>query len=275
MDKLTENIKQLKNYVPDFYNEDIADILLTSHSTRIEGNLMTFSQVEKFITSGVPTNKQSMHFHNMVQDHQNAIALMKSYSGDILTEQKIKAIGGAVMKNTGGPTNHVLGTYDTTKGDYRFGLAHGGTQKTYIDHTKVEPEMKKLISFLNKELKRDLSINETSDVAFYAHYQFVQIHPFGDGNGRTSRILMNHCLLEKGLPMGYVMEKDKIKYFNALNSARNKADVNIFNSFMFQQYKSSIVERIEKYKSLQKIASKKKSKTIKSKNSGMSFSVLG
>ena len=61
-----------------------------------------------------------------------------------------------------------------------------------------------------------------------AHAQFESIHPFLDGNGRIGRILivlmaMKYNLLEK--PLFFVseeLEKERIRYYNTLNSTRNK-----------------------------------------------------
>ena len=56
-------------------------------------------------------------------------------------------------------------------------------------------------------------------VAAKAHYDFVLIHPFDDGNGRMARLLMNLILIEYGFPPAIVKTEDKANYFSALRQA--------------------------------------------------------
>lgn len=272
--KIDKLISELRNYVTDFSNEDIASNLLSAHSTRIEGNLMSISDIENFLTNQIPNGQHSILNYYMIDDHKRAIELMKTYLiKDYLSEENLKSIAAQVMLNTGGVTKHVLGEYDTTKGDYRLGLAHAG-KKTFVNHEKIPGLSQKLISDLNSYLKQNLNTSEALVVAFYSHYQLIQIHPFGDGNGRTSRILMNYCLLKKDLPMAYVFEEDKIEYYKALNDTSKHNDLNIINDFMFDQYEKSLIQRLENYKALEKEANNKQTKKIKTKKGGLSMSVL-
>ncbi len=48
------------------------------------------------------------------------------------------------------------------------------------------------------------------------HGEFVKIHPFIDGNGRTSRVIMNWILMKNKFPMFYVELRDKIHYYEAI-----------------------------------------------------------
>jgi len=56
-------------------------------------------------------------------------------------------------------------------------------------------------------------------LAALLHYWFVRIHPFDDGNGRMSRLLMNYVLLKHNLPPVIVKSADKKNYLSALNQA--------------------------------------------------------
>jgi len=71
---------------------------------------------------------------------------------------------------------------------------------------------------------------------FKVHFDFVSIHPFGDGNGRASRLLMNFVQCYFGLPLSIVFKQDRIKYINALEDARSKENLKPFYDFMNKQY---------------------------------------
>ena len=55
------------------------------------------------------------------------------------------------------------------------------------------------------------------ELAAWTHAEFVRIHPFLDGNGRTSRLLMNYRLMENGFLPIYIAKEDRLAYYNALD----------------------------------------------------------
>ena len=78
-------------------------------------------------------------------------------------------------------------------------------------------KMGELIQWFNTEIeKKEL---HPVTLAALLHYKFVLIHPFDDGNGRISRLLMNYVLLKNNLPPVIIKTQDKKKYLNALNQA--------------------------------------------------------
>ena len=85
-------------------------------------------------------------------------------------------------------------------------------------------------------------------LAFDAHFELVSIHPFYDGNGWTSRLLMNFIQQYFGLPLTIVFSEDKAEYFDALEAARDKEDQAIFRKFMFGQFEKQLEQEIQKFK---------------------------
>lgn len=75
---------------------------------------------------------------------------------------------------------------------------------------KVESLMNQLVSFLNES-----SLNPV-ELAARAHYTFEKIHPFGDGNGRVGRLLMNYILWRSGYPLLIIEYKKRKSYYKAL-----------------------------------------------------------
>ena len=75
-------------------------------------------------------------------------------------------------------------------------------------------------------------LRQQLELAFKAHQRLVSIHPFNDGNGRTSRLLMNYVQRSYGQPLTIVFREDRQAYFEALEQSRVAQDLTAFIDFM-------------------------------------------
>ena len=91
------------------------------------------------------------------------------------------------------------------------------------DWQDIPQLMKDFIKWYNKEKKRSPSIHPV-ELAAKAHYRFVKIHPFGDGNGRITRLIMNFILHKHGFPILIIEYKKRQSYYHALNQADKKTE---------------------------------------------------
>ena len=85
-------------------------------------------------------------------------------------------------------------------------------------------------------------------MSFDAHLKLVTIHPWADGNGRMSRLMMNHLQHEFGLLPNKVLKEDKNEYFAALEKSREKVSALPFHDFMFKEHAEYLQHEIENYK---------------------------
>ena len=69
-------------------------------------------------------------------------------------------------------------------------VSAGGTY--FVNFDKLEPYTKKLVENLNREMSSSKFQVKAAELSFAAYFDLVTIHPFYEGNGRTSRLLMNH-----------------------------------------------------------------------------------
>ncbi|RJQ24359.1 Fic family protein [Candidatus Parcubacteria bacterium] len=74
------------------------------------------------------------------------------------------------------------------------------------------------------------------ELAGLVHFRFVSVHPFGDGNGRISRLLMNNVLNEFGYPMLNIKYSDRYHYYNALENAQTGLDEIVFLKWFVDYY---------------------------------------
>jgi Fic family protein len=218
---------------------------ITHHSTCIEGSTLTESQVVNLLEYGKPATNKPFDHHLMVVDHFHALQFVvgEAEKKRKLSPEFIQEISASVMKNTGGVVNTVLGNYNIAGGEFRMGTVRAGT-RTFPDYKKVPELVEQLCSETNKKLISVQTFEERCNLAFQVHFQLVSIHPFGDGNGRTSRLLMNYIQTFFGLPLSIVFQQDRIRYINALETSRAKESEKPFFDFMYSQYSKFLKREI-------------------------------
>ncbi len=173
----------------------------THNSTAIEGNTLTLIQTKTVIEDGISVGGKMLREIYEVLNHEKAFKYVCKCieENKELDENIIKDIHAITMENI------------MTGGIYRnVDVYISGAQ-----HTPPSPnEMYRQI----KMFYNDLSSNTLNpiELAAWTHAEFVKIHPFTDGNGRTSRLIMNYQLMKNGyLPIS-IDKKDRLSYYEAL-----------------------------------------------------------
>ena len=85
-------------------------------------------------------------------------------------------------------------------------------------------------------------------LSFDAHYILVTIHPWVDGNGRMSRLIMNHLQFEFGLVPAKIIKEDKAQYSEALNESREEEAMAPFQKFMLKEHTQNLRNEILEYR---------------------------
>ncbi len=256
------DITKIKNLIDTYqkYANGIVDYqkytyyAITHHSTAIEGSTLSASQVINLLEYDKPVANKPFSEHQMVIDHFKAMQFLEESLGEKLIEKTtknlilsvdfIKKLGEKVMQSTGRSVNTVLGTYNIAKGDFRLSSVYAGT-RTFPDYKKVPDLLQKMCEKINEKLKNTNTLEEKLNIAFELHFEFVSIHPFGDGNGRTARLLMNLVQLYFDLPLSIVFKQDRIKYINALEKTRKNDNIKHFLAFMYAQYTKFLSKEIK------------------------------
>lgn len=251
---MNKQINKLENLITEYKRimqgqvdlEKLTYFAITYHSTAIEGSTLTEGQVYNLLDLDIPAKNKPFSEQQMVIDHQKALVftLNKAKEKKQITETLIKEIGALVVKNTGAIYNTILGDFDSTKGDYRLLNVFAGSRR-FPDTSKVPNLMKTLIKETNAKLETVKTFSEKCELAFELHYRFVSIHPFADGNGRTSRLLMNYILAMFDLPIFYVFKSSRIAYIQALERARETDNPAVFYNFMYRQYQRFIEKELK------------------------------
>lgn len=122
-------------------------------------------------------------------------------------------------------------------------------RKLSIDFKKVPTLLAGLVKNVNDKIDKvagDDIIKLSADI----HYNFVNIHPFGDGNGRTSRLLMNYIQLYHNEPLIKIFTEDRAEYIDSLNVTEEKEDLNIFRDFICRQQIKFYESELNKFRKI-------------------------
>ena len=244
---------RLNNEYKNLNLQDVIDyekfcvISIVWHSTKIEGCSLTETDTKVLLENDITAAGKPLKDHLMIKDHYAAFQYIKEQAKQKrkLSLEFIQEIGGLVMKNTGSFTNTILGGFDTAKGDWR--LAQVYVDKKYFpDYKKVPNLLEQLCISVNEKID---TVKDTEILKLSAdiHYNFVNIHPFGDGNGRTARLLMNYIQLYHGEPLIKIFTEDRAEYIDALNDAEENGNIDIFRDFIGKQHIKFFEAELEKY----------------------------
>ncbi len=232
--------------------EKFCMISIVYHSTKIEGCSLSETDTKVLIEKDITAAGKPLRDHLMVKDHYSAFLF-------ILQQAKkkrkpgidfIKEVNALVMKNTGGIIKTISGQFDSSKGDLRLSQVYVD-KKYFPDLKKVPGLLEILCNSVNEKIDK-VKGNDVLKLAADLHFNFVNIHPFGDGNGRTSRLLMNYIQLYHNGPLSKIFTEDRAKYIDALNETEEKQDLEIFRNFICEQQIKFYKAEIGKYNKLKK-----------------------
>ena len=187
--------KNLLKSVQEKEKEEIS-IAFTYNTNAIEGSTITLHEVREIIQDKIAPNKS-------IRDIKEAEMHNKVFLEVLKKKEKIS--NGLLLKWH----KEIFGeTKPDIAGKYRNYLVRIGP---YIaPHWKeIKNTMNQIIELVNKS-----KLNPV-ELAARVHYKFESIHPFGDGNGRIGRLLMNHILWHAGYPMLIIEYKKRKSYYNA------------------------------------------------------------
>ena len=222
------------------------------HSTAIEGSTVTEVEAQLLFDEGITSNKRTMVEQQMNLDLKSAYEYGREWikRHEPITVEWLITLASKVMAHTGCEYSAIGGNFSAAKGELRkLNVSAGIGGKSYMSYLKV-PE--RLASFCEELDRRRKTVDPTDicaiyDLSFWAHYELVTIHPWADGNGRTSRLLMNLLQMEFGVLPTKVLVEDKATYIQALIDTREAEDITIFQNCMASLHIQHLKADIDHY----------------------------
>lgn len=200
------------------------------HSSKIEGNTITYADTLSFLKSAIPiTEMYHKYTAKETQEHiglLEATKLMYSQVGKPLTVQFILNLRKLLYSRV---EDAHKGIY---AGEYRkyasfTRRSDTGQIKHYENWRTIEDSMEDMVFLYNNSNKNLYDICELK-------LTFIHIHPFGDGNGRLSRLLLNWALLSSQYLPIIIKEQDRKKYIATLNVYGDKGESSLFTKFVVE-----------------------------------------
>lgn len=194
--------------------QDALDIEYTYESNRIEGNTLTLQETALVVNEGVTISGKSIREHLEAINHAEAISYIKDIAKqDIeISERTIKEIHALILH---GIDRENAGRYRTVPV-----MISGST------HMPPQPYLieKQMEDFILRFKQMEAEKVHPVLIAAYLHDELVRIHPFIDGNGRTSRLLMNLYLLRHGYVIITLKGSNdaKVNYYKALEMSHTE-----------------------------------------------------
>jgi Fic family protein len=202
---------------------------LTYTSNAIEGNTLTRQETAVVLEKGITVGGRTVREHLEATNHARALDWLKevvSSPRHPVGEKEILELHGMILK----------GIDDAHAGRYRTLMVRISGSTVVLPNARKVPE---LMGQFAAWLKSAQGLHP-AELASQAHYRLVSIHPFVDGNGRTTRLLMNLLLMRKGYPPAFIRTRERLAYLNGLEKAQLIGNMQDYESLMFKMMDRSL-----------------------------------
>lgn len=227
--------------IKTYYNRVASDIELLAdsiyHSARIEGNTISYADTLALLRSAIPIT-EAFHKYSMKETFE--LSGLKT-----ATEYMYNSVG-IPLTITFIDRMHMLlykGVEDLSRGIYAGEIrtypsftrrSDNGEIKHYMEPRKIQQSLEDMVFqyfYSNKTL---------SDICLLK-LDFIHIHPYGDGNGRVSRLLLNWALMSNGYPPIIIKEQDRARYIQTLNiygdTGNDLPFIDLVSEYLLEIYK--------------------------------------
>ncbi|MBU1198323.1 MAG: Fic family protein [Nanoarchaeota archaeon] len=225
LDRIKKNFsnefKKLPKKAREKYLENFL-IKFTYNTNRIEGSTLTLKETARLLEDGItPRNKpikdvKEAEAHKAV--FEELIKEKDDLSLKLVLEWHKKLFENVDMEIAGRIRKHPVA----------------------IAGSKFEPPMSIELNYLLREFfqwyKNHKNKLHSVELAALVHLKFVTIHPFTDGNGRISRLMMNFVMQRNGYPMPDIQYSNRNSYYNALERSQTKEKERIFVQYLIKRY---------------------------------------
>lgn len=220
-------LRKLKEYFSVKYTFD---------SNRIEGNTLTLQETQLVVNEGVTIGGKSMREHLEAINHTEAVDFIADMlvGKEDITKRNLLEIHRLILKSI---DSENAGVYR------KVPVRISGSEHTPPQPYLIEKMMEDFFYHYEKQKNKLHPIILAAEM----HERLATIHPFIDGNGRTSRLLMNFILLKHGFTLTILKgdTSSKLSYFKSLEAVQTQNEPNMFYELIIDRLIDSLNEHIE------------------------------
>lgn len=222
--QIREKFQTEYNSYPKSYKEKYIEsfmIKFTYNTNKIEGGTLTLKETADLLQEHITPKNKSLKDVKETESHRNVFYRMYE-DNNRLTLAKVLFWHKELFKDAD----------PEIAGKIR-------THPVVIARSKTEMPLPIELNFILVDFFKwyDNNYSKIHPVIFAAlvHLKFVTIHPFSDGNGRISRLMMNHTLKNHGYPMLNVEYNNRSAYYNALEHSQTKNQSQVFINYFVKR----------------------------------------
>nr|QNO52123.1 hypothetical protein GAKKPHMA_00029 [Methanosarcinales archaeon ANME-1 ERB6] len=224
-DRIKRNYSEERRLMPKTAREkeiQIFSITFTYDTNRIEGSKLTLRETADLLEKGVTPKAKPLDDIKEAEAHKKVFYDILDYKKDLslqiilywhkeLFESTKKDIAGKIRQHQ---------------------VAIAGSKFRPPFPAEIYPLLRDFFRWYDKNKNKLHPV----ELAALVHLRFVTIHPFTDGNGRISRLMMNFVLHKHKFPLLNIHYDNRAGYYNALERAQTKEQDNIFVQWFFKRY---------------------------------------
>lgn len=203
-------------------SKDTFAVKFTYNTQRIEGSTLSLKDTARLLEEGISPSSKPLKDIKEAEAHKKVFFEMLDYEKD-LSFQIILKWHNKLLKQTAEDIAGKTRNHNVAISQSKF------KPPIYLE---LETLLKEFFDWYKKEKKNLHPV----ELAALVHLKFVTIHPFTDGNGRISRLMMNFILKNFKFPMLNIPYTKRNSYYNALERSQVNKDENIFLQWFFRRY---------------------------------------
>lgn len=225
IDKIKQNFAKEQKTIPKSIKEKELQNFTTRFTydtQRIEGSTLTRRETADLLEKGIAPKNKPMKDVQEAESHRDLFYEILKFKKELTLQVVLDWHWNLFNKTKPDIAGEIR--------KYQVGI--GGSK--FMPPSPVE--VYSMLTEFFKWYRKNKDKLHPIELAALAHLRFVTIHPFGDGNGRVTRLVMNFILNRKKYPMLDIPYEGRNSYYNALERSQVKKDEKIFLKWFVKRY---------------------------------------
>jgi len=197
-------------------------IRFTYDTQRIEGSTLSLRETANLLERGITPKDKPIQDVKEAEEHNKLFKEVLEYSKDLSLSRVLEWHRRLFWQTKPDIAGKIRKT--------RIGIA--GSKFVPQLPVEIYPMLQEFFGWYEKSRNKLHPV----ELAALVHLKFVTIHPFPDGNGRISRVMMNFVLNRKRYPMFNIAYEGRNCYYNALERAQTSQRDDIFVLWLVKRY---------------------------------------